>query len=533
MDCQSTSIAFSSTGAFTRIAMDYVAQAASLRPFYKHETGRDGIRQSIEERRKAPDHRAVLSGVLREQYEGVETSEKTSSNLAALAKPNSFTVTTAHQNNLFTGPLYFIYKILHVVKLAEELSALYPADHFIPVYYMGSEDADLQELNHVTVYGNKHSWNPIQDGAVGRMKVDYKLLQLVDTLTGQLSVTEEGQEIMAAVRKFYREGETIQRATFLFVNYLLGEFGVVVLIPDHAKLKSLVFPIFEDELLNQTASGIVQKSAAELGRYYKVQAHPREINLFYLDEQVRERIEREGETWKVRQTGQEFSREGILLELREHPERFSPNVILRGLYQETILPNILFVGGGGELAYWLELRQLFEHYRVPMPVLMLRNSFLVTGKRQAAALQKLGFTVADIFIPADELLNRLVKRETDKNLSIHSFIDSTNELYGSLLTQATQVDPTLSRHVDALRAKSLYRLVELQKKILRAEKRNFADRGRQINALKKELFPNGSLQERVDNILPLYARQGRKLLHELHRHSPGIDAAFIILECGD
>ncbi|RYY59445.1 MAG: bacillithiol biosynthesis cysteine-adding enzyme BshC [Chitinophagaceae bacterium] len=533
MDCHSASLAFTSTGAFSRIAMDYVAKAPALRPFYKHSADREGILQSIDARRKAPDNRSVLLQVLMEQYEGVPVSEAVTKNLAALSSINTFTVTTAHQNNLFTGPLYFIYKILHVVKIAAELNALYPADHFVPVYYMGSEDADLEELNHIHLGGEKISWATGQTGAVGRMKVDRELLAMIDRIAGQLTVSADGASVMAAIREYYREGESIQQATFRFVNHLLGEFGVVVLIPDHAKLKALMLPVFEGDLLHQSASAIVEKSANELGKLYKVQAHPREINLFYLDEQVRERIEKNGEEWTVKRVEKKFNREDLLALLREHPEHFSPNVILRGLYQETILPNIIFVGGGGELAYWLELKSLFDHYTVPMPVLMLRNSFLVAGKRQAETIDRLGYRPADFFRPAEELLNGLVQKETDKNLSVHQVIDDTNKMYASLVEQVLPIDPTLGQHVDALKTKALYRLVQLQKKMLRAEKRKFADRERQIRTVKNNLFPNNSLQERVENILPFYARWGMPFIRQLYKSSPGIDAAFVILECGE
>ena len=142
-----------------------------------------------------------------------------------------------------------------------------------------------------------------------------------------------------------------------------------------------MLPVFEDDLFNQTSSAIVAKTIDQLGQHYKVQANPREINLFYLKDSTRARIEQDGQEWKVTGTSITFYKRGFARGTADHPERFSPNVILRGIFQETVLPNILFVGGGGELAYWLELKGIFEHHGVPYPVLVLRNSFLVSRKK--------------------------------------------------------------------------------------------------------------------------------------------------------
>ncbi len=212
-------------------------------------------------------------------------------NIEALASENTFTFTTAHQNNIFTGPLYFIYKILHTIKLAEYCKANLPAYNFVPVFYIGSEDADLDELNNIYVDGQKLIWNTKQTGAVGRMKVDKELIKLIGLMEGQLSVLPFGNEIVSLMKECYKEGDTIQLSTFKIVNNLFGEYGLVVLLPDNAELKRQMIPVFKDDLLNQTASGIVETTAERLSNAgYKVQANPREINLFYLKDNIRERI---------------------------------------------------------------------------------------------------------------------------------------------------------------------------------------------------------------------------------------------------
>ncbi len=217
----------------------------------------------------------------------VNKSAAVQKNIEALLSPGTFTVTTAHQNNIFTGPLYFIYKILHAIKLADQLNKSLPPYKFVPVYYMGSEDADLAELNHINLNGEKLVWSTKQTGAVGRMKVDKDFLKLIDAIEGQLAVLPHGEEVIILVKDCYRLGEDIQTATFKIVNALFADYGLIVLFPDNAALKQQMLKVFEDDLLNQTASAIVEKTSARLGELYKVQAHPRDINLFYLEDGIK------------------------------------------------------------------------------------------------------------------------------------------------------------------------------------------------------------------------------------------------------
>jgi bacillithiol biosynthesis cysteine-adding enzyme BshC len=440
------------------------------------------------------------------------------------------TITTAHQPNIFTGPLYFIYKILHAIKLAEYCRSSLPNYNFVPVYYMGSEDADLDELGHFHLGGEKLTWNTEQSGAVGRMKVDKGFLKLIDLITGQLAVLPFGEEILSLIKDCYTEGIKIQDATFHLVNKLFGKYGLIVLIADSTELKNQVVKIFEDDLLNETASVIVEQTAGRLqGAGYKLQANPREINLFYLKDGLRDRIVRVKGKFITHDSHLTFNEKEIINELHNHPERFSPNVILRGIYQETILPNIAYIGGGGEVAYWLQLKDLFDKYNVPYPILLLRNSFLIVEKKWQQKISKLGFTIEDFFLPEQELLNRLVARETKNEIKLNGNFSDAEQLYESLKKQVATVDTTLARHVEALKIQSIYRLRELEKKMLRAEKRKFMDQQRQIHTIKENLFPKNGLQERIDNFMYYYAKWGKDFLQQVYQHSLSLEQEFVIL----
>lgn len=529
MDCISHRLPYGQTGFFSKIVLDYLNDAAPLRSFYQHRPGLNGLKQSIEQRKLFSTNRQVLVDHLQKQYNKVENSDAVNSNIKLLLQENTFTITTAHQPNLFTGPLYFIYKILHAIKSADELKKQLPEYNFVPVYYMGSEDADFEELSHFTVEGKKYQWSTQQNGAFGRMIIDKHITKLIDEVSGQISIHPFGNEIITALRESFKEKRSIQEATFAFVHFLFARFGLVSIIADAKELKQLMIPVFEDELLNHTSSKLVEKATEALGKNYKVQAGGREINLFYFDEDLRERIEADGDGFAVANTTIRFTKDAMLKELNEHPERFSPNVILRGLFQETILPNIAFIGGGGEIAYWLELKSVFDCYHVPYPVLLVRNSFLLTEKKWQEKIAKLGFEINDFFLSNDELLNKLVKKQTTNTIELNGSIFAAEQLYIDLQKQAAAIDPTLATHVDALKTKAVYRLKELEKKMLRAEKRKFTDQQRQIQTIKQQLFPGNSLQERKESFLSFYAKSGSQLLDELYQNSLTTEQEFTVL----
>lgn len=529
MDCTASRISYKNTGYFNKIVADYLDQSPSLLPFFKHGPDINGITSAIDERKNRLTDRGVLVAELKKQYTGVNEHENVSRNIEVLSFENTFTITTAHQPNIFTGHLYFIYKILHAIRLASDLKQQMPAYNFVPVFYMGSEDADLEELNHIHLGGDKLEWKTRQTGAVGRMKIDKEFLALIDRMEGQLSVLPFGKEIVQLVRVSYRLNETIQSATFRFINELFGEYGLIVLIADTVALKKQMLPVFEDDLFHQTASGIVEKTSERLGKAYKVQAHPREINLFYLKDDIRERITKANSKFKVQNVKLEFDEEEIRRELMQYPDRFSPNVILRGLYQETILPNIAFIGGGGELSYWLQLKELFDHYKVPFPVLVLRNSFMIVEKKWNEKIFKLGFNTDEIFHSEEKLLSGFVSRESKNPTHLNGRLTEANALYENIRKQAASVDKTLEQHVAALQERTLFRLKELEKKMLRAEKRKHNDARQQISHVKQHLFPGNGLQERHDNILYYLARFGKSVLSHLYENSPSLEQQFTVI----
>lgn len=529
MDCNSTRLQYADTGYFSKIMVDYLNQAPALQPFYRHPANLEGLKAAIKNRQGATHHRKLLVEELTKQYAGLNSSEAVQNNIKKLLNENTFTVTTAHQPAIFTGTLYFIYKILHAIKLATALKKASPAYDFVPVYWMGSEDADLDELGHIFLNGEKLVWNTKQTGAVGRMNTK-GLDAIVHRISGELSVQPYGKELVQLISHCYLDSPDVQTATFKLLHHLFAHYGLIILIPDNANLKRIMQPVFEEDLFRQKPSSIVEKTIEKLSENYKVQAHPRAVNLFYLKDGIRELIELNGDQFQVRNSDITFTREAIKEELQNHPERFSPNVILRGLYQETLLPDIAFIGGGGETAYWLELKDLFTNYNVPFPALVLRNSFLIVEKKWREKIEKLGFTTKDFFQSEQQLLTSLVGRYKNGELKLKQELEAASQVYETLKDKAGAIDKSLLQHVEALQARTIKPLQELEKKMLRAEKRKYEAEQRHIQLIRAAIFPNNNLQERVDNFMTFYAKEGPAFIKMIYDHSPALEQEFVILE---
>ena len=530
MTFKSSYIPYEQTGSFSTIINDYLHNDASLHSLYAYRPDIEGVRKAIEERKLYKYDRNLLVTTLREQYDTVSAGTAVQANIVSLLQPTTFTICTAHQPNIFTGHLYFVYKIIHAVKLADELNASITDCHFVPVYYMGSEDADLDELGEVVINGKKYRWQTTQKGAVGRMKVDKAFLALINEIEGQLSVEQYGSDILALVKNAYTIGKTIEQATFELVHVLFNDRGLITLLPDNPALKRVSEQVNKKELTGQFSRKAVAETIASFPEKYKVQAAGRAINLFYLKDDMRERVEAAKTGYSVANTKIQFSREEIFTELEAHPERFSPNVILRPVFQEMILPNIVFIGGGGELAYWLELKKVFDAVQVPYPVLVLRNSFLVVNKKTGDRIAKLKFTINDFFSPEKHLSDELVRRESKLILNLEGETKMLRSIYDTIKNVAASVDSTLQIHVEALALQALNRIVLLEKKMFKAEKKKFNSAQRQIIKIKDNLFPEAVLQERIENLLPFYAVFGKEFIELLYKNSKGLAQEFCILE---
>lgn len=531
MNFTSAHIDYKKTGLFSNLIKDYITSNGTARSYVAYEPTYAGIEAAIAARKKIKAPRKELVSVLNKQYQSLQDTSVVQANIDLLAQENTFAITTAHQPNIFTGPLYFFYKIIHAIQLAKDLQQKYPDFHFVPVYYMGSEDADIDEVGSFVLDGQQHQWQTKQTGAIGNMKVDDALLNLLQIYTGYWSVKPYGKEVLAIIQEAYQKGRTISEATLKMVHGFFGQYGLVVLQPDDAALKALFIPTLEKELLTQFSNQAIQPTLKKLGEQYHVQSEGRPLNLFYLKEQLRARIEKQGETYLIVDTGISFTKETIMQELHDHPERFSPNVILRGVYQETILPGIVFIGGGGELAYWIELKEVFAAAGIHYPVLQLRNSFACIKDKMADQWKGLGFELQDLFMSVLDLETAYVKKQAGQKLSIDSIIKKHQDLYAQIEAQVITIDTTLVDHTKSLAHQSEKKLFELEKKMIRAERRKQNSSIERIHTIKQSLFPDNGLQERVENITEWIGEYGWDWVLAVMENSNTLDQNFTIIQC--
>jgi bacillithiol biosynthesis cysteine-adding enzyme BshC len=440
---------------------------------------------------------------LRQQYgnnPGVASAIE--SNLQLLAEPTTFTVATGHQLNLLTGPLYFIYKIATAIKLARQLKEAYPQHDFVPVYWMATEDHDFAEINHFTLFGKTFSWNATTAGGpVGRLPLNGLEAELLSQLP---------PEVPALFRAAYADARNLAEATRQLTDGLFGEFGLVTLDADRPELKQALVPVLEREIQEQASNNAVQATNARLvAAGYKPQVYSRPLNLFFLtDEGKRERLEPDAGgadcvEVTVRNTARCHSQEELLALARQHPEQFSPNVVLRPLYQELLLPNLAYIGGGAEVAYWFQLKDVFAAYGLPFPIVLLRNSALYVSRANAGKLRKLGLAAADVFKPLAELKKQVGAAIGQEEISLKEHQAALAATFRQVQDLAQRLDPTLVKTVAAEAQKAAAGLTGLEKRLSKAAETKHETAYSQLTVLKEKLFPEGGLQERTDNVLSI------------------------------
>ena len=521
-------IDYKTANTLSKLMSDYIGGEPRLNSLYKYPFSFDAFSQVIADKKSDKTNREALVEVLNEQYKDLETSKKVRDNIESLEEENTFTITTAHQPNLFTGYLFFIYKILGAISITERLNKEFPGHHFVPIYYMGGEDHDFKEINHVYLFGEKLEWQQSQGGAVGRLNTA-SVEPVIEKVKEKLSGMPFSEELVEMLETAYLKHKTLSEATRYMVNRLFSDYGLVILAPDHRELKKLFIPVMEDEIFSMRANPVVQKAIDQLDKMgYKVQANPRDINFFYLTEGRRDRIVKDNNKYQALDTSMSFTEAELLKEINEHPERFSPNVFFRPLYQETILPNLAYVGGGGELAYWLEQKALFDHYQVNFPMLVFRNSALLIDKNTGNKMEKTGLELQDIFQNEEDLVKDFVKKNTENTLNLEKEKAEIEDIFERIAKKAVPVDPTLEKAIEGQKTGFLKGLENIESKLLRAEKRNFETSVNQIRSVKAKLFPNQSLQERVDNFLPWHAVQGKGFIEMLKPQLDPFDKRFAV-----
>jgi len=517
---KNTKISFEDAAQFSGLFLDYIQQKSTLKQFFHLPPTLSSFDSQIATKRTYfnAEKRTVLVATLKKQYEGITSFPAESIEL--LKNENTFTVTTGHQLNIFTGPLYFIYKIVSVINLSRKLSEAFPSQNFIPVYWMATEDHDFEEIRKMVLFGRDYLWNHAEPkGAVGRMDTH-----------GIGDLIEQIGQVPDFIKEAYLENTNLASATRKLVNHLFYKEGLVIVDADDAALKKELIPVIEDDVLNHTAkekADSTTKTLEDLG--YKSQIFPRDINFFYLENNLRERIEREGDVFKVLNTDIVFSEQEIKNKIAENPICFSPNVVLRPLYQEMILPNLAYLGGPSEVAYWLQLKGVFDHYQVPFPILLPRNFAMVVNKSNGKKFQKLGLSHQDIFKHEHELRASFVKDNAEVNLELDEEAKIISNAFDGIMDKAVSIDASLKGYIGAESQRMLKQIDNIKKRLKKAEENKQETAVNQLLNLKEKLFPNGTPQERIENFLSFYLNNPHFIEALLTSFDP-LDFTYNILE---
>jgi bacillithiol synthase len=487
-------IEFEETGRFSSIFLDYVKNKASLRPFFNQYPDADNFKILIEQRNFDNAKRDGLVNDLQNQYRGLKIETAVRKNIALLADNSTYTITTGHQLNILTGPMFFIYKIIGAINLSKRLKEKYPSNNFVPVYWMASEDHDFDEISSFRLFGKEYKWESEAKGPVGKLKTESLklLLEVIPDLPG-------------FILDCYLDSDNLAEATRVLVNELFGDEGLLIIDADQKSLKSQFRPVIKDDILQHTANQLTEKSTRTLENLgYSGQIFPREINFFYMENELRERIVLEDDKYKVMNTSLVFSEAEMQKLIETSPEKFSPNVVLRPLYQETILPNIAYVGGPAELAYWLQLKPVFEHYEVPFPMLIPRLFAMIIPGAIMKKMDKNQLQIHDLFSDLETLKTRIINAGEEGSCDLREELDKLQNLFDAIREKAARSDKSLEGFVMSEYKKAEKSVDHIQKRIKKAEEQKHEISINQVKGILEKLFPNGSLQEREDNFLNFF-----------------------------
>lgn len=485
------------------LVADYLFHPEKIQHLFNHFADKNGFENIIKEISNHTFDRKQLVDILLHQAQSIEnTSKETLQNIKKISQSNTFTITTGHQLNLLTGPLFFIYKISAAIYLSQHLSQLFPEYNFVPIYWIASEDHDADEINHFYFKDQKFQWNISSDGTpVGNISTD--------GLNGLFNQMKESNlfsdEVIQLFENTYLKHSSLTDATRYLVNHLFGDKGIIILDPTTSELKNKFTHIFYDDIFENKIFNHTQNSIAFLKENnYHIQANPQKINTFYIHQNKRYLIQKENDQFKLKGTDIFFSENELKNLLEQHPERFSPNVLLRPLFQQTILPNIAYIGGTAEISYWLTLKQIFQSYSISYPILLQRPILFLLPKNIERKINKLNITLEDIF---NNDIHQLAYKILDKNnLSVH-FDEQKHQvekIFNAFIKQAQNIEPTLISTINAELTKTLKSIEIIEHKINKAIKQKNETIQQQISDIYNNFFPQNIMQDRIWNIAFAY-----------------------------
>ncbi len=512
-----------SDAGFSQLYVDYLNNFERVSEFFAggYTTVADWQR-TIDRTVERKMDRAPLVRVLHEQNRAVHCSVRTLANIDLLDNENTVAIVTGQQLGLFSGPLYTVYKIITTLKLAEKLSADFPAFNFVPVFWLEGEDHDFDEINNITVLnaqnelqkfnyfigGQPFDKNP---GATGLIVIDETIDALFAGLGSAITQTEYTTQVLELMRGYYKPGATLMEAFAGVINRLFEDTGLVLLNANTPELKALMKPVFRREIESDSAvSRLIIEKSVELEERYHAQIKPKSLNLFMFHKGGRFPLEPSENDYYLKGTRQRYTKEELLQLVETTPEVFSANVALRPICQDTILPTVAYVGGPGEIAYFAQLKTVYALFELQMPIVYPRASATILEDKINKVLEKYSLTIPDLAGDLDSVLQRIAEQVAE--VKVDTVFGTMNEKIQAAVTEASfgiqQIDPTLKGAVDSTLVKFEQQLQGLKEKTHKAQQQKQDISLKQIMKAAAAIFPNENFQEREFTSLQFMNKYG-------------------------
>ena len=499
-------IPYNETNNFPKLVLDYLANDQKLKSFISSFPSLDSFSEQIIQKSTQKTDRLSLYQVLKNQ--NLNPSEKTLQNIDSIKEINTFSITTGHQLCLFTGPLYLIYKIAATINLVESLKVKFPDNNFVPIFWLASEDHDFDEVSSINLFNKKIKWSKTQSGAVGKMNTSSVNI-LIDQIKEVLGESERSSELITLFKKAYTNNN-LSQATRIILNKLFGDYGLVIIDANSKTLKKQFIDIIKKDVLKSKLYDDITKKTDEFSANYKLQAKARKINFFRIKNNSRDRIDSATSVEDIENNFFEYS----------------PNVLLRPLYQELILPNLAYIGGGGEISYWMLLKQAFKNNNIVMPLLLLRNSALIVTHKNQQKIKKLGICYNELFYDLDSLKKQYILRNNNDVL-LNNEINQLEEIYKKIKNKIN--DLSFQSSLESMKVKNIQMFSNTEKKIITYFKNKNISSLNQLEKIISLLFPANMLQERHDNFIPYYLNYGENFIKILVQELNPLDTNFVIL----
>jgi bacillithiol biosynthesis cysteine-adding enzyme BshC len=525
-----SAVRFSEIPKTTQLFKDFLYDFNRVARFYE-QGGRDGHPLAEHARRVVaqPYEREAVAEVLTDQNRRAGAGEATLANIERLRQRDAVAVITGQQAGLFTGPLYTLYKALTAIKLAAHLRE--QGVNAVPMFWIASEDHDFEEVNHCCLVNREgqlttisYTACPPKEGKpVGQVTLCEEINEDIAELIAALPESEFMPRLAADVRAAYQPGVSFADAFGQLMMKLCGPFGVVLINPLDDRLKRIAGDIYQPALARapELAAALVEQSQAleTAGYHAQVYTSPESVPLFIMDEGRRTAmVRREDGFFYLKGSEKRFAAEELLDTVSRCPACFSPNVTLRPVVQDFLLPTVAYIGGPAEIAYFAQLRPVYSLLGRVEPVVLPRASLTLIEKRHAKTLGKHGLEFTDLFDGLHEVMVKVVERSVDADTA--AVFEETERLFTGQLEKLQEslaaVDPTLAEALKGGREKILYQLHHLRTRFVHNRSKRDETTRTQIERAFAGLYPNKNLQERELNAAYFLARYGYELIDRLY-----------------